>query len=39
MLDWRLKAFEIWNKMKEPEWAKVNYPKMLEFLKGQARKT
>ncbi len=28
MLDWRLKAFEIWNKMKEPEWAKVNYPKI-----------
>ena len=28
MLDWRLKAFEIWNKMKEPEWSKVNYPKI-----------
>ena len=28
MLNWRLKAFEIWNKMKEPEWAKVNYPKI-----------
>ena len=28
MLDWRLKAFEIWKKMKEPEWAKVNYPKI-----------
>ena len=28
MLDWRLKAFEIWKKMKEPEWAKVDYPKI-----------
>ena len=28
MLDWRLKAFEIWKKMEEPEWAKVNYPKI-----------
>ena len=28
MLNWRLKAFEIWKKMKEPEWAKVNYPKI-----------
>ena len=28
MLDWRLKAFEIWKKMNEPEWAKVNYPKI-----------
>ena len=28
LLAWRLKAFEIWNKMKEPEWAKVNYPKI-----------
>ena len=28
MLDWRLQAFEIWKKMKEPEWAKVNYPKI-----------
>ena len=28
MLDWRLKAFEIWKKMKEPEWAKVNYSKI-----------
>ena len=28
MLDWRLHAFEIWKKMKEPEWAKVNYPKI-----------
>ena len=26
MLDWRLKAFKIWKKMNEPEWAKVNYP-------------
>ena len=28
MLDWRIKAFEIWKKMKEPEWAKVNYSKI-----------
>ena len=28
MLKWRLKAFSIWNKMKEPDWAKVNYPKI-----------
>ena len=28
MLHWRLKAFEIWKKMNEPEWAKVNYPKI-----------
>ena len=28
MLDWRLKSFKIWKKMKEPEWAKVNYPKI-----------
>ncbi len=26
MLEWRLKAFEFWKTMKEPEWAKVNYP-------------
>jgi len=28
MLKWRLKAFEIWKKMEEPDWAKVNYPKI-----------
>ena len=28
MLKWRLEAFSIWNKMKEPDWAKVNYPKI-----------
>jgi Fe-S cluster assembly protein SufB len=27
MLEWRLKAFRQWSKMKEPEWAKVNYKK------------
>jgi Fe-S cluster assembly protein SufB len=27
MLEWRLKAFSQWSKMKEPEWAKVNYKK------------
>ncbi len=26
LLDWRLKAFEAWKKMVEPEWAFVNYP-------------
>jgi len=26
LLDWRLKAFEIWKKMKEPHWANINYP-------------
>ena len=28
MLEWRLKAFRAWQKMKEPEWAHVNYPKV-----------
>lgn len=28
MLDWRLKSFKIWQKMKEPEWANVRYPKI-----------
>jgi len=27
LLDWRLKAFRIWEKMEEPDWAHVNYPK------------
>lgn len=26
MLEWRLKAFRNWQKMKEPNWAKVSYP-------------
>lgn len=26
MLNWRLKAFRHWQKMKEPGWAKVHYP-------------
>src|SRR3954464_13429925 len=26
MLDWRLKAFGQWLKMKEPDWANINYP-------------
>ena len=25
MLDWRLKAFEVWKGMAEPDWAKLNY--------------
>lgn len=28
MLDWRLKAYETWCKMEEPEWAHVHYPKI-----------
>ena len=28
LLDWRLKAFKIWQGMSEPAWANVNYPKM-----------
>ena len=27
MLEWRLKAFKIWQEMTEPEWANVTYPK------------
>ncbi len=26
LLDWRLKAYRRWTKMKEPTWAKVSYP-------------
>ncbi len=26
MLDWRLKAFRQWSRMKEPVWARVHYP-------------
>ena len=26
LLDWRLKAFRHWQKMAEPDWAKVHYP-------------
>ncbi|WP_416830562.1 MAG: Fe-S cluster assembly protein SufB [Erythrobacter sp.] len=26
MLDWRLKAFRLWQEMEEPDWAKVGYP-------------
>jgi len=28
MLEWRLKAYQKWLKMKEPTWARVNYPKI-----------
>jgi len=28
LLDWRLKAFDTFKKMKEPEWANVHYPKI-----------
>ncbi|MEP0189326.1 MAG: Fe-S cluster assembly protein SufB [Erythrobacter sp.] len=28
MLDWRLKAFRIWETLEEPDWAKVGYPKI-----------
>lgn len=27
LLEWRLKAFEIWKTMEEPDWAHVDYPK------------
>ena len=27
LLDYRLKAFDVWSKMTEPEWAHVNYDK------------
>lgn len=27
MLDWRMEAFEIWKKMKEPNWANIHYQK------------
>ncbi len=26
MLDWRLKAFRLWQQMDEPDWAKLGYP-------------
>ena len=28
LLDWRIKAFKIWLKMDEPNWQKLNYPKI-----------
>jgi Fe-S cluster assembly protein SufB len=28
LLDWRLKAFRVWQEMEEPEWAHVHYPKI-----------
>ena len=28
MLDWRLKAFRVWQKMEEPDWAHLDYPKI-----------
>ncbi|WP_114748879.1 Fe-S cluster assembly protein SufB [Pleomorphovibrio marinus] len=28
LLDWRLKAFKTWEKMEEPNWANVKYPKL-----------
>ncbi len=28
MLDWRLKAFALWQTMDEPDWAMVSYPKI-----------
>ena len=27
LLEWRLKAFRMWEKMEEPDWAHVSYPK------------
>ena len=28
LLEWRLKALSLWRKMEEPNWAKVDYPKI-----------
>jgi Fe-S cluster assembly protein SufB len=28
MLEWRLSAFRRWREMKEPDWARVHYPKI-----------
>ena len=28
MLEYRLKAFKIWQKMPEPDWAHIDYPKI-----------
>jgi Fe-S cluster assembly protein SufB len=28
MLDWRLKAFRLWQDMEEPNWAKLGYPRI-----------
>ena len=28
MLEWRLKAFSKWKKMKEPKWANLNFPEI-----------
>ena len=28
MLEWRLEAYRIWQKMEEPHWAHVHYPKI-----------
>ena len=28
MLDWRLRAYSKWKKMKEPKWANLNFPKI-----------
>ncbi|MCR9250736.1 MAG: Fe-S cluster assembly protein SufB [bacterium] len=28
LLEWRLKAFRLWQKMEEPNWANVNYPRV-----------
>ena len=28
MLEWRLKAYNKWLKMKEPEWANIKFPKI-----------
>src|ERR1700739_1225736 len=28
MREWRLKAYRLWRKMEEPDWARVHYPKI-----------
>ena len=30
MLDWRLKAFRLWQEMEEPDWAKLDIP-MIDY--------
>ena len=35
MLDYRLKAFEYWKTLKEPEWANLDYPK-IDYQDGKA---
>lgn len=42
MLEWRLKAFQLWLKMKEPTWANIHYPpinyQMISYYAAPVRK-